>query len=85
MKEKTTEGLGDKNVLSFVREWLTELNIGDCMRSNSHQYGKMARCQQSYVIQYVNQSESLYLDNFSICWEANGVSKESTCADNMKL
>ena len=36
-------------------------------------------------IQYVNQSESLYLDNFPICWEAKGVSKESTCADKMKL
>jgi hypothetical protein len=36
-------------------------------------------------IQYVNQSESLYLDNFPIWWEANGVSKESTCAKNMKL
>jgi hypothetical protein len=38
-------------------------------------------------IQYVNQSinQSRYLDHFPICQEANGVSKESTCADNMKL
>ena len=32
-------------------------------------------------IQYVNQSESL----FPICCETNGISKESTYADNMKL
>ena len=31
---------------------------------------------------YINQSH--YLDHFSICQEANGVSKESTSADNMK-
>ena len=36
-------------------------------------------------IQYVNQSESLYLDHFPICCETNGISKESTYADNMKL
>jgi hypothetical protein len=36
-------------------------------------------------IQYVNQSKSLYLDHFPICQEANVVSKESTCTDNMKL
>jgi hypothetical protein len=37
--------------------------------------------------QYVNQSiaVSIYLDNFLICQEANGVFKENTCADNMKL
>jgi hypothetical protein len=37
--------------------------------------------------QYVNQSiaVTIYLDNFPICQEANGVFKESTCADNMKL
>jgi hypothetical protein len=34
-------------------------------------------------VKYVNQSESLYI--LIICQEANGVSKESTCADNMKL
>jgi hypothetical protein len=35
-------------------------------------------------IQYVNQLESLSW-SFSDCQEANGVSKESTCADNMKF
>jgi hypothetical protein len=31
---------------------------------------------------WINQSH--YLDHFPICWETNGVSKESTCVDNMK-
>jgi hypothetical protein len=32
---------------------------------------------------YINQGH--YFDHFLIRQEANGVSKESTCADNMKL
>jgi hypothetical protein len=41
----------------------------------------------STVICQYNQSinQSHYLDHFLICQEANGVSKESTCADNMKF
>ena len=30
-------------------------------------------------------TQSHYLDHFPICQEVNGVSKESTCADNMEL
>ena len=75
MKNKTTQGLGNKNVLSFpkhdsLKYWRLKSNV------NNH-----------ISIQYVNQSEiqSHYLDHFPICCETNGVSKESTCADNMKL
>ena len=48
------------------------------------------QCQQPYVntlCKSINQSinQSHYFDHFPISQEANGVSKESTCADNMKL
>ena len=75
MKNKTTQGLGNENLLSFPKH-------------DSLKYLKLKSNVNSHMsIQYVNQSinQSHYLDHFSICQEANGVSKESTCADNMKL
>jgi hypothetical protein len=68
MKKKTIQGLGDKNLLSFPKQQSSICQIWQDV--NSHM-----------SIQYVNQSESLYLDHFPICWEANGDSKESTCAN----
>jgi hypothetical protein len=71
MKNKTTQGLGNKNLLSFQKHdslskycWLkSNVNSGICQ----------------YNI-WINQSH--YLDHFD---KTNGASKESTCADNMKL
>jgi hypothetical protein len=60
MENKKTQGLGNKNLLSFPKH-------------DSLKYWRLKKqWQQSYV------------DHFPICQEANGVSKESTCADNMK-
>jgi hypothetical protein len=71
MKNKTTQGLGNKNLLSFTKQdslkyWKLKSNVNSRMS-----------------IQYVNQCH--YRDHFPICQETNGVSKETTCADNMKL
>ena len=60
---------------------LGDKNLLSFPKHDSLKYWRL-RCNSH---QYVNQSESLYLDNFPICWEAKGVSKESTCADKMKL
>jgi hypothetical protein len=65
MKNKTTQGLGNKTLLSFskhdsLKYWRLKSNV------NSHM-----------STQCVNQSESLYLDHIPICWETNAVSKES--------
>ena len=65
MKNKTTQGLGNKNSLSFPKH-------------DSLKYSRLKSNGNSHMsIQYVNQSESLS-DHFPICQEANGVSKEST-------
>ena len=53
MKNKTTQGLGNKKLLSFPKH------------------------------DSLNQSH--YFDHSPICQESSGVSKETTCADNMKL
>ena len=55
---------------------MTRSNI-DSLKSNVNSYIFNKICKS------INQSH--YLDHFPICQEANGVSKESTCADNMKL
>jgi hypothetical protein len=69
MKNKITQtnGLGNKNLLSFW--WFTQ--ILKAKNVSSHM-------SIQYVNQSINQSESLsILDNFPIYREANGVSKES--------
>jgi hypothetical protein len=75
MKNKTTQRLGNKNLLSFPKhDSLTQI-----LKTKK-------QCQQSYVntiCKSINQSH--YLEHFPICQKANGVSKESTCADNIKL
>jgi hypothetical protein len=72
MKNTTIEGLGDKNLLSFPKQ-------------DSLKYWRLKSNVNSHMsIRYVNQSESLSW-SFSDMSGANGVSKESTCADNMKL
>jgi hypothetical protein len=59
-----------------------------CHFSNipTQKYRRLKSNGNSHMLtQYVNQSESLYLDHFPTCQDGNCVSKESTCADNMKL
>jgi hypothetical protein len=61
--------LGNENLLSFPKH-------------DSLKYWRLKSNVSSHMsIKYVNH----YLDHFPICCETNGVSKESTCADNMKL
>ena len=61
MKNKTTQGLGNKSLLSFPKH-------------DSFKYRRLKSNVNSHMSIHVNQPESL-----------SCVSKESTCADNMKL
>ena len=68
MKNQTTQGLGNKNVLSFPKhESITQI-----LKT------KMQYPQSHVDIRSVYQLESLYLDHFPIYQEASGVSKESS-------
>jgi hypothetical protein len=69
MKNKTTQGSGNKNLVSFGKA-----------HSNIEDYKK--QFQQSYLNIIC---KSINLDHPPNCHEANNVSKESRCADNMKL
>jgi hypothetical protein len=75
MKKKTTQGLGNENLLSFpkhdsLKYWRLKSNV------NSHIYVnticKSIRVNILIIFRFVGI-------------ETNGVSKESTCADNMQL
>jgi hypothetical protein len=66
MKNKTTQGLGNKKILSFpkhdsLKYWRLKSNVNNHMS-----------------IQYVNQVTIFIIFR-------NGVSKDTTCADNMKV
>ena len=67
-----------------LKGWVNEnqnySRVGYLGNKNLLSFAKLKSNVNSHVsIQYVN------LDHFPICQEANGVSKESTSADNMKL
>jgi hypothetical protein len=73
MKNKTSQGFGNKNLLSFpkhdsLKYWRLKSNVNS----------------SSVICQYnmrINQIH--YLDHFPTCCETNGISKKSTCADNI--
>jgi hypothetical protein len=73
MKNKTTQGLGNKKLLSFpkhdsLKYWRQKCNV------NSTSYVN-AICESIRII-------ILIIFRF-VAWETNGVSKETTCAENL--
>jgi hypothetical protein len=73
MYNKTTQELGNKKIIVISKAWLTQI------LKTKQQY------QQTYVNTICKSIKHYhYLDHFPICQETNGVSKESTRADNMK-
>jgi hypothetical protein len=73
MKNKTSEGLGNKKIIVISKAWLTQI------------LETKKQCQQSNVVNTICESirvTILIIFRF-VRRQVNGVSKESTCADNM--